>query len=92
MKQFVFVLIIYIVSPFKPPRDNIFIELIKMASKKDSFSFNTIMCRSFDEISMGSLLGHLRANIPVGFQEKQVTKLYPNVLYDNYIFIFFYIA
>ena len=46
-------------------------ELIELATKSVSFSFNDNMYRQVDGISVGSPLGPILANIFVGFDETQ---------------------
>ena len=54
--------------PFFP--ESVFVELIELATKSVSFSFNDTIYRQEDDISMGSPLGSVLANIFVWFYEK----------------------
>ena len=48
-----------------------------VATKSVSFSFNEIMYRQIDGVSMGCLLGPILANIFVGFQERHLFDRFP---------------
>ena len=48
------------------------VELMELATKSVSFSFNDSMYRQVDEISIGFPLGPILPNIFVGFNEKQL--------------------
>ena len=63
-----------LVLPF--PED-VFIELMEIATKSVSFSFNEVMYCQIDGISMGSPLGPILANIFLGFHERQLLKKFP---------------
>ena len=69
----IFVLIYYIVVicplPVQIP-ENIFIELIKFTTISVEFSFDIIIYRQFDGVSMGSPLAPDLAYSFVGFHEK----------------------
>ena len=47
----------------------VFVELLKFATTSVEFSFDNIMYRQVDGISMGSVLGLTMARIIVGFHE-----------------------
>ena len=66
-----------------PFSKDIFIELMNMATSSVEFSFNNIMYKQIDGISMGSPLGPALANIFVGFYEQQLfrTTSKPTVYY-----------
>ena len=66
-----------------PFSKDIFIELMNMATSSVEFSFNNIMYKQIDGISMGSPLGPALANIFVGFYEQQLfqTTNKPTVYY-----------
>ena len=49
--------------------ESVFVELMELATKLVSFSFNDTMYRQVDGISMGFLLGPILANIFVGFSK-----------------------
>ena len=55
----------------------VFIELMDIATKSVSFSFNEIMYRQIDGVSMGCPLGPILANIFVGFQERHLFDGFP---------------
>ena len=57
--------------------ESVFAELIELATKSVSFSFNDTIYRPVDGISMGSLLGPILANIFVGFHEHQLFDRFP---------------
>ena len=50
--------------------ESVFVELMELATKSVSFSFNDTMYRQVDGILMGFPLGPILANIFVGFYEK----------------------
>ena len=65
---------------------NIFIELMKIATSSVEFSFNNIMYRQIDGVSMGSPLGPALANIFVGFYEtKLFNKISKPPIYHRYV-------
>ena len=53
------------------------VELMEIATKSVSLSFNDIIYRQTDGISIGSLLGPILTNILVGFHEKQQLEKFP---------------
>ena len=55
----------------------IHMELIELATKSISFSFNDTMYRQVDGISMGPLSGPILAYIFVGFYEKLLFDWFP---------------
>ena len=55
-----------------PFPEEVFIELMGIATKSVSFSFNEIMHRQIEGVSMGSPLAPILANIFVGFQERHL--------------------
>ena len=55
-----------------PFPEEVFIELMGIATKSVYFSFNEIMYRQIEGVSMGSPLGPILANIFVGFQERHL--------------------
>ena len=71
------------VLPF--PKD-VFVELTEIATKPVSFSFNEVMYREIDGISMGSPLGPILVNIFVGFHERQLFEKFPKpCIYLRYV-------
>ena len=60
-----------------PFPEEVFIELMGIATKSVSFSFNEIMYRQIEGVSMGSSLGPILANIFVGFQERRLFDRFP---------------
>ena len=73
--------------------ESVFVELMELATKSVSLSFNDIMYRQVDSFSMGSPLGPILANIFVGFYEKlwQVPKpyIYLRLRYVDGTFLYF---
>ena len=75
-------------GPISPPPipENIFIELMKFATTSVEFSFNNIMYRRKDGVSMGSVLGPTMANIFVGFHEERLlSKPTKPLVYFRYV-------
>ena len=69
-----------------PFPEEVFIELMGIATKSVSFSFNEIMYRQIDGVSMGCPLGPILANIFVGFQERHLFDGFPKpFIYLRYI-------
>ena len=60
-----------------PFAEDVFVELMEIASKLVSFSFNDVMYHQMDGISMGSPLGLILANIFVGFHERLLFETFP---------------
>ena len=60
-----------------PFPEDVFIELMEIAAKSVSFSFNEIMYRQIYGISMGSPLGPILTNIFVGFHERLLFEKFP---------------
>ena len=57
-----------------------------IATKSVPFSFNEIMYRQIEGVSMGSLLGTILANIFVGFQERHLFDRFPKpFIYLRYV-------
>ena len=57
-----------------------------IATKSVSFSFNEIMYRQIEGVSMGSPLGAILANIFVGFQERRLFDKFPKpFIYLHYV-------
>ena len=75
-------------SHLSPPDipESTLIELMKFATTSVEFSFNDIMYRQIDGVSMGSPLGPTLANIFMGFWEKKIMSD-PNrpVVYFRYV-------
>ena len=66
--------------------ENVFMELIELATKSVSFSFNDTMYHQVNSISMGSSLGPILANIFVGFNEKLFFDKFPkHYIYLHYV-------
>ena len=57
--------------------ESVFVELMELAPKSVSFSFNDTMYHQVDGISMGSPLGPILVNIFVGFYEKLLFDRFP---------------
>ena len=65
--------------------EGIWVELMKVATKSVSFSFNDTMYHQVDGISMGSPLGSILANIFVEFYEKLLFDRFPKLyIYLHY--------
>ena len=62
-----------------PFPESVFMELIELATKSVSFSFNDTMYCQVDGILMDSPLGSILANIFVGFYEKLLFNRFPNI-------------
>ena len=60
-----------------PFPEEVFIELMGIATKSVSFSFNEIMYSQIEDVSMGSPLGPILDNIFVGFQERRLFDKFP---------------
>ena len=60
--------------------ESVFMELMELATKSVSFSFNDTMYRHLDGISMGSPLGPILANIFVAFYEKYSLIGFPSLI------------
>ena len=60
-----------------PFPEAVFIELMGIATKSLSFSFNETMFCQIDGVSMGSALGPIQANIFVGFHERRLFDRFP---------------
>ena len=70
-----------------PFLEEVFIELMGIDTKSVSFSFNEIMYRQIEGISMGSPLGLILANIFVGFQERHLFERFPRpFIYLRYVY------
>ena len=66
--------------------ENVYAELMELATKTVSFSFNDTMYRQVVSISMGSPLGSILANIFVGFYEKLLFDRFPKpYIYLHYV-------
>ena len=68
-----------------PYPEDVFIELMEIATKSVSFSFNEIMYRQIDGICMGSPLGPILSNVFVGFHERLFEKFPKFFIYLRYI-------
>ena len=69
-----------------PFPEEVFIELMGIATKLVSFSFNEIMYRQIEAVSMSSPLGPILANIFVGFQERHLFERFPKpFIYLRYV-------
>ena len=64
----------YLTPPDIP--EVVFLELMKFPTTSVEFSFDNIMCRQVDGISMGSALGPTMAGIFVGFHEVDLFSKY----------------
>ena len=60
-----------------PFPDAVFIELMGIATRSVTFSFNETMFRQIEGVSMGSPLGPILANIFVGFHERHLFDKFP---------------
>ena len=60
-----------------PFPEDVLIELMGIATKSVSFSFNETMFRQIEGVSMGSPLGPILANIFVGFHERRLFDRFP---------------
>ena len=60
-----------------PFPEDVFIELMGIATKSVSFSFNETMFHQIEGVSMGSPLGPILANIFVGFHERHLFDRFP---------------
>ena len=71
--------------------ESVFMELMQLATKSVSFSFNdTIYCQ-VDSISMGSLLGPILENIFARFDEKLLFDRFPKLyIYLCYFLLFLF--
>ena len=89
MRQYLYALIFLYRGPSiiaLPFLEEVFIELMGIATKSVSFSFNEIMYRQIEDISMGSPLGPILANIFVGFQERHLFETFPKpFIYLRYV-------
>ena len=66
--------------------ESVFMELMKLATKSVSYSFNDTMYRQADGISMGSPLGPILTNIFVRFYEKLIFDRFPKLyIYPRYV-------
>lgn len=64
----------------------VFVELMELATKSVAFSFNNVMYRQVDGISMGSPLEPTLANIFVGFLEQLLFNKCPRpIFYMRYV-------
>ena len=64
----------------------VFIELIEIATKSMSFSFNEIMYHQIEGVSTGSPLVPILANIFVGFYERLMFEKFPKpFIYLRYV-------
>ena len=69
-----------------PFPEEVFIELMGIATKSVSFSFNEIIYRQIEDVSMGSPLGFILAYIFVGFQEGRLFDKFPKpFIYLRYV-------
>ena len=65
---------------------SVFVELMELATKSVSFSFNDTMYCQIDGILMGSPLGPILSNISVGFYEKLLFDRFPkSYIYWHYV-------
>ena len=87
MKQFLYGLTFYIIDhqSVLPFPEDVFVEMIEIATNSVSFSFNDVM-HQMHGISMGSPLGPILANIFVGFHERQLLEKFPKpYIYLRYV-------
>ena len=80
MRQYLYALIFLYRGPSTiaiPFPDEVFIELMGIATKLVSLSFNELMHRQIDGVSMGCPLGPILANIFVKFQERHLFDVFP---------------
>ena len=69
-----------------PFSEQVFIELMGIATKSVSFRLNEILYRQIEDVSMGSPLGPILANIFVGFQERRLFKKFSKpFIYLRYV-------
>ena len=73
-----------------PFPEEVFIELMEIATKSVSFSFNEILYCQIEGVSKGSPLGPILDNIFVGFQERLLFEKFPKpFIYLRYLDDFF---
>ena len=74
-----------------PFPEEVFIELMGIATKSTSFSFNEIMYRQIEGVSIGSPFGPILADIFVGFQERHLFQgfLSPSFTYVTWMILLF---
>ena len=89
MRQYLYVLIFFYYGPSVialPFPGEFLIELMAIATKSVSFSFNEIIYHQIDCVSMGSPLGPILAYIFVGFQERHPFDRFPKpFMYLRYV-------
>ena len=69
-----------------PFPEDVFVELMEIASKSVSFIFKEVSYRQIDGTSMGSPLRPILANIFVGFHERLLFKKFPkSFIYLHYV-------
>ena len=69
-----------------PFPEDVFIELMGIATKSVSFSLNETMFQQIEGVSMGSPLGSILANIFVGFHERRLFDRFPKpFIYLRYV-------
>ena len=61
--------------------ESVFVELMELATKSVSFSFNDTIYRQVDGISMGSPLGPILENIFVRYSEKLLFDIFPILIF-----------